>query len=147
MADSSDNTIDVNIWNDARTKAVTVSTDGAKERLDVNALISGGSSRPPRTKIYEFTGSQTNVIILTPASGKKIDVFFISLVSDDTSGSKVTVDFATSVIRVFVDWTKTGGSPAQLSNHQGAINEVLTLNVTGLAGSKQAALYIGYDEI
>lgn len=36
MADLTDKTDDIAIWNEGRTKAVTVSTDGAKERLDVS---------------------------------------------------------------------------------------------------------------
>ena len=36
MADINDPTVNVNLWNDAKTKSVTVTTDGAKERLDCN---------------------------------------------------------------------------------------------------------------
>lgn len=36
MADINDLTQNVNIWNDAKSKSVTVTTDGAKERLDCN---------------------------------------------------------------------------------------------------------------
>ena len=36
MADLTDKTDDIAIWNEGRTKAVTVSTDGSKERLDVS---------------------------------------------------------------------------------------------------------------
>lgn len=39
MADLSDRTHDVNIANDGNTKRVTVTTDGAKERLDVDARL------------------------------------------------------------------------------------------------------------
>ena len=39
MSDLNDYTQNVNIWNDAKTKSVTVTTDGSKERLDVNAAI------------------------------------------------------------------------------------------------------------
>ena len=36
MSDLNDLTQNVNIWNDEKSKSVTVSTDGAKERLDCN---------------------------------------------------------------------------------------------------------------
>ena len=151
MADSTDRTNDVAIWNEARTDNATVTNS----RLDTNikasetipVSITGGSSRPLKAKLFEFVGNQTNVTILTPASGKKIDVYFCALTSDDSSGAKVVVEFLTSVQKVFIDWTKTGSSPAQLVNFQGATNEVLTLNVTGLPGSKNGVIYIGYGEI
>ncbi len=44
MADQNDLTQNVNIWNDEKSKAVTVTTDGSKERLDVNAKFDGSIS-------------------------------------------------------------------------------------------------------
>lgn len=44
MADLNDLTQNVNIWNDEKSKSVTVTTDGASERLDVDAKITGTGS-------------------------------------------------------------------------------------------------------
>jgi hypothetical protein len=60
MADLNDLTTNVNIWNDAKTKAVTVTTDGAKERLDVQALIEGGTfSLKPFVPVVAYDSSGT----------------------------------------------------------------------------------------
>lgn len=71
MADLGDRTGDVNIWNDDRTKAVTVTTDGSKERLDVDANISGITATPGRvaTPIHEVDGwdnDQTKISYTVP---------------------------------------------------------------------------------
>jgi hypothetical protein len=42
MADLADKSTDVSIHNEATDAAVTTTTDGSKERLDVDALVSGG---------------------------------------------------------------------------------------------------------
>lgn len=146
MADSTDDTIDVNIWNDARTKAVTVTTDGTKERLDVNANIEGGNPRPPLSEIYEGTGGATNETILTPSSGKYIDLYSLGITTEDSSGAKFKIEFLTSGVTVFVNWSKAGSAPAFLINKQGAVDEVLSINVTGIPGSKEWAVFIGYEE-
>jgi len=79
MADNTDNTIDVNIWNDARTKAVTVTTDGASERLDVDATIVGGSFQLQEfvpvvtidsTGVSLSTGAWNTLLNVTSTEGK-----------------------------------------------------------------------------
>jgi len=55
MADQNDLTTNVNIANDGNTKLVTVTTDGSKERLDVDATISGGAFQiQPFTPVVDF---------------------------------------------------------------------------------------------
>ena len=46
MADLNDLTTNVNIWNDDKSKSVTVTTDGPKERLDVAATIEAAGNFP-----------------------------------------------------------------------------------------------------
>ena len=64
MADLTDKTDDISIWNDAKTKAVTVTTDGAKERLDVHVAgsvsISGASDSIPIQIRYQKSFSAIN---------------------------------------------------------------------------------------
>jgi hypothetical protein len=59
MADLSDRTDNVSIGNDANTKIVTVSTDGAKERLDVAATIEGSFQLEAFTPVINFSSAAT----------------------------------------------------------------------------------------
>ena len=106
MADLNDLTQNVNIWNDAKTKSVTVTTDGSFERLDVSTsdvtdprkgsfinqpLENGGSSE------INVDGSVTPVsFIAEPNTNKNLIVYRLLLVMEDASMS----------------WTKFGGLTA-----------------------------------
>ena len=79
MGDIDTITGDIALWNDDRTKTVTVTTDGAKERLDVQALIEGGTFQlqpfiPVYTKdatgVTLGTGSWTTLLNITSTEGK-----------------------------------------------------------------------------
>lgn len=59
MADLNDLTQNVNIWDDAKSKAVTITTDGSKERLDVDASVSVASSRVS-SPVHEADGWDTD---------------------------------------------------------------------------------------
>jgi hypothetical protein len=143
MADSSDDTIDVNIWNDERTDSASVTNS----RLHVNAQIDGGNPRPPISFIYEDSGTADDDTILTPASGMKIDLYSLGVTSEDASGAKFKIEFLTSGVTCFVDWTKSGGSPSFLINKTGAVDEILSITVSGIAGNKEWAVFIGYNEV
>jgi len=89
-----DDTIDVNITNDAGTKKVTVTTDGAKERLDVNATFSENPF--PGLSFSSFLenvgssdmrvdGSGTPVTFTTaPPTGKIWYIHTIDVIIEDT---------------------------------------------------------------
>jgi len=67
MADLNDRTQNVNIWNDEKTKSVTVTTDGAKERLDVDSKPS--SIFRVATPVFENGGhgnGQTRISYTVP---------------------------------------------------------------------------------
>jgi len=79
MGDSTDETIDVAIWNEARTKTVTTTTDGATERLDVDATIVGGSFQLQEfvpvvvvdpTGVSLSTGAWNTLLNVTTTEGK-----------------------------------------------------------------------------
>jgi len=79
MGDSTDETIDVAIWNEARTKTVTTTTDGATERLDVDATIVGGSFQLQEfvpvvvidpTGVSLSTGAWNTLLNVTSTQGK-----------------------------------------------------------------------------
>lgn len=121
MADSSDNTIDVNIWNDARTKAVTVTTDGSKERLDVSTKIEGGSFQ-----VQEFnpvvdvnvagislsTGSWSTILSIPSAQGK------LDFIGVSGSSSNYRVRLTMDSIQIF-DLSMSDINTLGLSNDVG----------------------------
>ena len=57
MADIQDYTVNSTIYNEAGTKAVTLTTDGSKERLDVDANITGITATPGRVSSPVHEGS------------------------------------------------------------------------------------------
>jgi len=91
VADLNDLTTNVNIWNDDKSKAVTVTTDGAKERLDVNSTITGEvtiSNSVPRWHYQASTvnltdGVDTQVTIFGPGTAGFVD--FIQIVCKNSS--------------------------------------------------------------
>ena len=68
MADLNDLTQNVNIWNDDKSKAVTVTTDGAKERLDVDANVTGGVTIQAFTPLVDFSVANTALNTSTDTS-------------------------------------------------------------------------------
>ena len=72
MADLNDLTQNVNIWDDAKTKSVSVITDGAVERLAVNSNIEGSVTISQASPRWEYAtpdlsltdGVDTSVLVL-----------------------------------------------------------------------------------
>jgi hypothetical protein len=114
MADLNDLTQNVNIWDDAKSKAVTVTTDGAKERLDVDigdnidVTITDSESptkyqlkadydatgvsvaSSPDTTLYTFSGS--GVIDLVAVNSDTSSNWGIDLIVDGTSRLRITME-------------------------------------------------------
>ena len=107
MADLNDLTQNVNIWNDDKSKSVTVTTDGVKERLDVNALVSD-SEAPTRyqlktdydatgvalntstdTTLYSFSGQ--GVIDLVAVNGLTSSAWEVAIVIDGTERLRISM--------------------------------------------------------
>jgi hypothetical protein len=59
MSDINDLTMNVNICSDNDTKKVTVTTDGAKERLDVAATVEGSFQLEAFTPVVNFSSAST----------------------------------------------------------------------------------------
>lgn len=78
MADLSDKTDDIAIWDEGRTKAVSVITDGAVERLAVDSNITGGNFylQPFTPKVsfdsvgVAITTAWTAILDITSKEGK-----------------------------------------------------------------------------
>jgi len=105
MSDINDLTQNVNIWNDAKSKSVTVTTDGAKERLDVEATIVGGTfTLTAFTPKVDFDVSDTvlntstDTTLLTFSGTGKID--FIAI-EGSVSSYEVTIEIdSTEIVRI-----------------------------------------------
>jgi len=99
MSDLNDLTQNVNIWNDEKSKSVTVTTDGAKERLDVSNVDvsdpkSGNFTNIPLTNggsdEINVDGDPTPVSFTAePPANKNIIVYRLILVMEDASMSWV----------------------------------------------------------
>jgi hypothetical protein len=95
MADLNDLTQNVNLWNDDKSKSVTVTTDGAKERLDVNASIEGSvtiSSTIPRWNYSATSVGLTNGVdfdVLTIGPGITGFIDFIQIICKNSSYDSV----------------------------------------------------------
>ena len=93
MSDLNDLTQNVNIWNDEKSKSVTVTTDGAKERLDVDtggvgsiagAVDATNSTSTPLGISGVYTGTFTDVL-----NYAQVAVQLTSNVASATDGWKI----------------------------------------------------------
>lgn len=108
----------------------------------VSLLVSRGHGKTTFTE--EYTAAQTNTTIITPASGKKIDVVGVLIVTDATTGD-VTLDFTTSGIKVMRLYASAFARMVSDDMHvEGAIDEVLTLNTT--TGTNNVFILVNYRE-
>ncbi len=89
------------------------------------------------TFIKTYDTAQTDLAIITPATGKSIYLWQVIVKTD----SNVKLDFATSGINI-VDLTSAGEAGVMNVDKQGAVDESLTLNCG--AGTTVKILY---DEI
>jgi len=90
MADQNDLTHNINIANDDNTKLVTVSTDGSKERLDVDASITGGNFQlVPFTPEFHYSvagtllNTSTDTTLFSETDVGKID--FVCIVGSNAN--------------------------------------------------------------
>lgn len=103
MADITDQTLDVNIANDGNTKRVTVTTDGAKERLDVDANITGGNFNlqpfPPKVSFNSAGVTVTSAawVTLLTVSAKEGKLDFVGC-AGSLSGYKIRLTVDATVI-------------------------------------------------
>lgn len=104
MADLTDETQNVNIWNDEKTKSVTVTTDGAKQRLDVDASISGSitlSTTTPRwnysvTSVGLTSGVDTTVFTYTGAGF----IDFVQMIAKNSSYETIIIVDSVEQLRI-----------------------------------------------
>jgi hypothetical protein len=107
MADLNDLTTNVNIWDDAKSKSVTVTTDGSKERLDVDARMSGGGSDMNNAK-PKFTHSKTPISLTAGVDTSLVTITdegyidFISVLFSSNATEIILKVDGTEILRVDV---------------------------------------------
>ncbi len=75
----------------------------------------------------DYSGAQTNLTIITPSSGKKIEIIGV-YTSTSTTTTDITLDFATSGNIVFKLYTTQRATAAGIPcHHDGAVDESLRL--------------------
>ncbi len=75
----------------------------------------------------DYSGAQTNLTIITPSSGKKLEIIGV-YTSTSTVNIDVTLDFATSGNIIFKLYTAQKATDSGIPcHHDGAINESLRL--------------------
>ena len=139
----------VEIKDDVTDLRANVQTDtSGNNRLMVDAgtlTIGSVYTVPPFTATGAYIGNQSAVTLITPASGKKLQIIGCQITSDD-SLFDVKVSFATSGKIVTQHFEQgTLGSYIPL-NIEGATNEVLTLDITDSA-AQNWFFTINYAEI
>ena len=102
MSDQNDLTTNVNIANDANTKSVTITTDGAKERLDVNVagtVAIDYDESPTKYKLktnYNATGvsvaSSPDTTLYTFSGAGVIDLVAINCTTSSAWGVVISMD-------------------------------------------------------
>lgn len=103
-------------------------------------LVSRGHGKT--TFREEYTEDQTNITLLTPISGLKIDVVGVLLSTDATTG-EMRLDFATSGDIIMPLYATAFAKTLNDDMHaEGAVDEAVRLNTT--TGAKKAFVMINY---
>ncbi len=137
---------DVVIWNETGDDTAGV-TDS---RLDVNAEVTGGLSKPPKYAIAEFTGNQAGGLVLTPTAGYKIRVLTASIENNGNTGNTAELEFGTSAILI---WKQFGTNITAMRhvwfpmNIVGDTDETIVINTSGLQANVQTVVALAYEEI
>lgn len=105
-------------------------------------LVSRGHGKTTFTD--EYTTGQTDLAIITPASGRKLDIVGV-LIATDSITADISLDFATSLIKVMRLY---GSAFTRIINDDmhivGKVDEALTFNST--VGNYNVFIMINYRE-
>jgi len=126
------------IWNEDKIVDIT-------NPFPVSAIITGATvyTVPPYTSTVSLLGDQTDITIATPPVGKKLQAIGC-FVTGETALFNLKVYFKTSGLIIqqhFVNGTLGAYIPVNLL---GAVNEVISLNITGSNPADQWYVIINY---
>ena len=109
----------------------------------VSLLVSRGHGKTTFTE--EYTAAQSDTTIITPSSGKKLDIVGVTLATDATTGD-IYLTFATSGKIVMPLYASAFSRAINDDMHvEGAVDEVLTLNTT--TGTSKLFVLVNYREV
>ncbi len=91
MGDDANITDNITIWNNEGDKAVTITTDGAKERLDVEANVIARVDNPVHEQ--DLGGSGATKISYTVPTGKILFIQTLTSAYASTSGGENAVEW------------------------------------------------------
>ena len=124
MADLNDLTQNVNIWNDDKSKAVDVITDGGIERLAVDSKVTGGSVSLARYRPRFFTSKTDITILTTDTTLKSLDF--------DGQLSAISINTTNKQIEIIIEVDST---------------EIFRVQMADLNDGSEYRLQIGSDDI
>jgi len=116
-----------------------------KDNLTKRTSILTSRGHGKNTITVEYTVNQAATALITPNSGKKVDVCGVFTSSDSAAG-EIRLDFATSLIKVWRHYITTFAQASDMDMHiEGAVDEVLT--VTTSQGPKLVFIVVNYREL
>jgi len=108
-----------------------------------SVLVSRGHGK--NTKTVEYIANHAASALITPNTGKRIDVSGVFSNSNSDTG-EIQLDFLTSEIKVWRQYLDKNDHLADTDLHiEGAVDEVLTVTTT--QGDKKVFILVKYREI
>ncbi len=111
--------------------------------------VSGTVSLPPDTTLTETreqTGSIANFTLLTPVTGKRLQLKGFAIVVDALSGYEAGIRLASGKVLHKVFRSDQAGNYV-ISNYLGGVNEALAIYVTGVGGGTKSFFQVNYNEM
>ena len=112
---------------------------------DVQASIGSTYLVPPLTKSFKLTGNQAAVTVLTPTSGKRLQIIGVYPTSDD-SVFDTELSFSSSALTVIQVFEAAQLGSTIPMNITGAVNEVLEIDIADSASSNWFFI-VNYAEV
>lgn len=119
--------------------------DRVKDNITGRSSVLTSRGHGKNTKTVEYTEDHTASALLTPSSGKKIDVTGVFSNSSSDTG-EIQLDFLTSEQIVWRQYIDKNDHLAESDMHiEGAVDEVLTVVTT--QGEKKVFIVVKYREV
>jgi hypothetical protein len=97
--------------------------------------------------IADSGGDIAPIAIITPASGKKVSIHVIAMVHTDGNAGVINIDFLTSAVKALRMYPSRLGIAAASQDHtEGAIDEALTFEASGIGNGSRVFVKLQYIE-
>lgn len=119
--------------------------DEVRDNLTGRSSVLTSRGHGKNTKTAEYIADQEAIALITPSSGKKIDVTGVFSNSSSNTG-EIQLDFLTSEIKVWRQYLDKNDHLADSDMHiEGRVDEVLTVTTT--QGDKKVFVLVNYREV